>query len=87
MDIKESVEMLDFAIAALNDAAVAKEDGISALEVVKLAIQNAPAAVRAAMGADQIPAELGDLDKEELKIIADKAIELSKAVMAFFSKA
>lgn len=87
MDIKETVEILDFAIDVLNDAAVAREDGLSTLEVVKVAISNAPAAIRAAIGAGEVVAELGDLDDEELKIIADKGVELSKAVMAFFAKA
>lgn len=84
-EIKESLEVLDFAIAALHDAAEAKEGGLSAFEIVKLAISNAPAAVKAAMGADQIVVEMKDLDSEEAKLVADKGIELAKAVMAFFA--
>lgn len=85
--IQETVDVLDFVTAALKDVAEAKEGGLSGLEVIKLAIANAPAAVKAAAGADQIPAEMKDLDKAELQVLAQKGLDLSKAVMALFSKA
>lgn len=86
-DIKETIEVIDFLIGIMEDVADAKADGsVSTFEVIQLAIANAPAAVRAAVGAEELGAELQDLDKEELKVIADKAIELSKAVMKLFGK-
>ena len=87
MGIKETLELMDFAIGALADAAEAKEGGLSAYEIVKLAIANAPAAVTAGLGSELILEEMKDLDKEEAKALADKGLELSKAVMAFFAKA
>lgn len=86
-DIKETVEILDFAIAVLKDAATAREDGLSTIEFIKIAISNAPAGIRAAIGAGDVVEEMKDLDSAELKVLADKGVELSKAVMAFFAKA
>lgn len=82
MDIKETTEMMDFATETINDAATKKEnDGkIDLMEALQVAGENAPAAVKAVMGADKIDDELKDLDPEEIKTIAGKGLELTRAV-------
>jgi hypothetical protein len=89
MGINETLEVLDFSIQVLKDLKAAKQDdgSISVVEIVSMALANASAAVKAAMGADEIVAEMGDLKAEEVKMIAEKGIELAKAAMALLSKA
>lgn len=86
--IQETVEVLDFVTGLLTDAAAAANDGdgLTTMEVIKVGITNAPAAVKAAMGAGEVVAEVKDLDRAELEVIADKSLALSKAVMSLFSK-
>lgn len=86
-DIKETLEILDFAIGVLNDANAAKENGISVFEAAQIAIGNAPAAYRAYLDGEISIEEIKDLDKDEAKVLLNKSMELSRAVMAFFSKA
>lgn len=85
MQITNTVEVLDFSTQVLNDLAAAKSDDgkISVVEVVQASLKNAPAAVKAAMGADEIALELKDLSPDELKTIAEKSIEVAKAAMRF----
>jgi hypothetical protein len=86
--IQETSEVLDFVTGLLADAAKAANDGdgLTTMEVIKLGITNAPAAVKAAVGASDVVAEVKDLDRAELEAIAEKALALSKAVMALFTK-
>lgn len=87
MGIKEALEIFDAAIAICNDVAEAKADGeLSTMELLKVAIGNAPASVRAVMGAESVVAEMKDLDKDEAKLLASKGMELSQAVMRLFGK-
>jgi hypothetical protein len=86
MGINESVEAYDAAIGIVNDIADKKEDDgkIDKMEMLQVAVYNAPASVRAVMGAEGIPAEWQDLDKEETKILLDKSLELLKAFGRLF---
>ena len=84
--IQETVEVLDFAIGLVNDAAKAKSDGdgLTTFDFIKIGITNAPAAVKAAMGAGDIVVEVKDIDRAELEVISEKSLALSKAVMSLF---
>lgn len=85
--IQETVEVLDFVTGLVSDTAKAKndDDGLTKLEVIRIGITNAPAAVKAAIGSDELLAEVKDLDRAELEVIAEKSLALTKAVMALFS--
>jgi hypothetical protein len=83
--IKETTEIFDAAIGICKDALEAKPGGISKMEALKIAIGNAPASVRAAMGSGLVVQELTDIDSAEGKILANKAIELANLVMKLFS--
>lgn len=85
--IQESSEVLDGAAKIFNDVAAAKEnDGeISVFEMMKLAIADSPAAVKAAMGAGKIPAELGDLDPAEVEALLPKAVACANAGLRLFA--
>ena len=85
MDIKETLEIMDFLMGVVEDAADAKEGGFDVMDVIKISIGNAPAAVKAAMGADQVVNEMKDLDKEEVKLLADKGVALAKALMKLYA--
>jgi hypothetical protein len=88
MDVQNTTELLDFTITVLKDVNAAKADGkISLMEIIQLAIKDASPAIKAAVGADQVPAELKDLSPDEVKLLAEKGVELAKVVMAFFGKA
>lgn len=87
MGIKEVMEIYDAAISICNDVAEAKADGeVSYVEMFKVAVGNAPASVRAVMGAELVMEEMKDLDKAELEMIATKSLELANAVMKLFAK-
>lgn len=82
-DVANTLEVLDFAIGVLKDLAKAKEDGeITVVEVVSISLGNASAGIRAALGVNVIGSELKDLDASEIKLIAEKSIEVGKAAMA-----
>lgn len=85
-DVANTIEVLDFAIGVLNALAKAKEDDgeVSVVEVVSLSLANASSGIKAALGAQLIPAEMKDLDASEIKLLAEKSIELGKAAMALF---
>lgn len=84
MDVKNTLEVLEFLKVLLKDLAAAKSDDgkISMVEVVSIALGNASAGIAAAMDADKIGAELSNLDSAEIKKLAEEGIELAKAVMA-----
>lgn len=85
--IQETVEVLDFLAALLEDAGKASNDGdgLTTIEVIKLGISNAPAAVRAAIGAGEVMAECKDLDRAEMEVVTEKCLAMAKAIMALFS--
>lgn len=85
MDIKETNEILDAAIGILKDALEVKPGGVSRLEALRVAISNAPAVVRAAMGSGNVISELSDIDSAEGKVIANKAIEIANLVVKLFA--
>lgn len=87
MGIKESMEVLDFIEGVASDLAAHKADDgeISKAEYVRTAIANGPAAVRAAAGADKIFLEVKDLDAEEAKALAAKAMDVYASVLKLFA--
>ena len=52
------------------------------MEWGRVAIANAPGALTAMKGIDQIDDEVKDLDKEEAKVVAESGLKLGLAVMA-----
>lgn len=86
MDVKNTVEILDAAIAGAKKAKEVMADGqVTWVEGLQTAITMAPEVFRAIGGADQVPAELKNVDKAELELLAGKGIELAKAVAALFA--
>lgn len=85
-DVANTVEVLDFAIGVLKDLEKAKSDDgeISVVEIVSVSLANASAAIKAAYGAGEIKVELGDLKADEIKLLAEKGVEVAKAAMALF---
>lgn len=88
MDVKNTLEVLAFANGMIKDLAAAKADDgkISIVEAVSVSLGNASAGISAVMDADQIGAELSDLDAKEIKLIAEAGIALAKSVMALMKK-
>lgn len=88
MDVKEIKEAMLFLKGALADAVAAKSDDgqISVLEMVKMSLENAPAAVSAFLGLDKAWLEAQDLDKDEAKELAGLAIDIGKLSFQLFSK-
>lgn len=88
MDIKNTLEVMEFANGLVKDLAAAKADDgkISVVEAVSASLANASAGIAAVMDADQIGAELSDLDAAEIKKLAEAGIELAKSVMALMKK-
>lgn len=84
MEIKELVEVLDFAKGLVSDLSVrVKDDGnLSIVEIITLVAGNSAAGFAAAKGLGDIGAELKDLDRAEIEQIAGKAVDLAKAVIA-----
>ena len=81
--ITETTEILDFATAMVEDLANYKADDgkIDGAEWLQAALGNAPAAASAIMGAGEVKAELADLDEAESKVLAEKGVALSLALM------
>ena len=82
--IKETEEALDFSISLIEDLADHRADDgkVDLFEAGQTVASNAPAGIRAIMGADAIDDELKDLDPEEVKALMPKAVQLMRAVMA-----
>lgn len=78
MDTKELNDVIDFALAAVKVFYAAEADGKIDLNDLALLFPLIPSAQAALSGADQIPAELKDLDPTE-------AAELVARVMAGFT--
>lgn len=83
-DIKELVDVLDFAKGLVSDLdARVKDDGsLSIVEIITLVAGNSAAGFAAVKGLGDISAELKDLDRAEIEQIASKSVELAKAVIA-----
>jgi hypothetical protein len=88
MDIKNTLEVMEFANSLMKDLAAAKADDgkISVVEAVSASLGNASAGIAAVMDSDQIGAELSDLDAAEIKKLAEAGIELAKTVMSLMKK-
>lgn len=85
LGIQETTEILDFLEGVLKDVNEAKPGGVSRFELVRIAIGNAPAAIKAGIGAGSSLPELADVDSAEGKILANKAIAIANLVMKLFS--
>ena len=88
MDVKNTLEVLDFAKSVLKGLAAAKADDgkISLAELAEVALDNAPEAVKAAMGASDIKNEIVGIDLDEAKAIAASGAELAQLVLALIKK-
>lgn len=87
--IAETKEVFSSLINILERAAKAKADDgkINVAEAIAMAIQSAPEVVKAVIGADQIKAEMKDLDKAEVEEIAILGVQLANAAMALVAGA
>lgn len=56
------------------------DNRISALEWAQTAMENAPTIMSMINGIGDVDDELKDLDKEELKLVASKSVEMTRAV-------
>ena len=81
--IKETSEVFDFLTKAVSDIDGHKDDDgkISSLEWAQVVMTNAPGALAAVRGIDQIDDEIKDLDEAEAKELAGKGMALAMAVM------
>lgn len=84
MEIKELVDVLDFAKGLVSDIdARIKDDGsLSIVEIITLVAGNSAAGFAAVKGLGDIGPELKDLDRAEIEAIAAKSVDLAKAVIA-----
>lgn len=67
MEIKESLEMIEFVDGVVDDLAAGKS-------MAQVVIENLPAGVSALMGADKIDDELKELSDEEKNELLSKAM-------------
>lgn len=83
LDVHNCEEILDFGIGAIDDLAAKKSDDgkISLIEAGQVLVENTPAAWLAAKDADQVKAEIEDMDHEEAKKLAAKGMLLAQALM------
>lgn len=86
LGLKETKEVYEFLHSALGDLAEHKADDgkVSLAEWGQTAMANAPAAVKAFMGADRVDDELKDLDEAELKEVATMGVSLMNDLMKIF---
>lgn len=86
LGIEETKDVFDFLTDSLLGLAAAKADDgkIDMVEYAKVAMREAPEAFKAMKGADEIMAELGDLDDLEKEELLDKGLELAQAAMKLF---
>ena len=77
--MKETMELLDFAIAATKDVKEAKSDDgkISTIEWFQIIASNAGEAYFALEGIDKIEDEVKAASREDLEMVAKKAMELA----------
>lgn len=88
MDVKETLEVLDAGISVAKKLKEVMADGeMSWVDGVKLAITEAPSLMKAVSGIQAVPSELKDLDRAEIELIAEKGIELVKALSELLPKA
>jgi hypothetical protein len=87
MQIKETMEVLEFAKVALAKAVEAKQnDGkISSSEALQILFQSAPAGVAAFVGSQLVPAELKELDTDEVQQLAGAGLEIAQLLMVLFT--
>jgi hypothetical protein len=87
MDVKNTLEVMDAAILGLSKLKDAMADGeVSVVEGITMSFTMAPALFAAFKDVKDMGAELKDLDQAELKILAEKGVEIAKAVMALVAK-
>ena len=87
LGLEQTRELKDFLLDLIKDIGESlSDDGkISTFEALQLAMENAPGAVVAFKGYDNIDDELKDADPEELKELAGMGMELITAAMAAFA--
>ena len=81
--LKETLEVLAFLEGTLTDLAKSKADDgkIDYMEWAKIAVGNAPEAMKAIRGMDMLDDELKDLDEAEMRILAAGAMQLALSVV------
>lgn len=89
MDVKNTREMIKTLTELVADLAKAKSDDqrISAFEMAGIAVENYREIIDAVQDAHLVVAELKDVDTEEVKVLIEDLIDLSKAVALLFMKA
>jgi hypothetical protein len=86
LTIKETLDMYDYADAVIQKLTEHKgDDGkIDGGEVTSTLASTLPQAVKAIVGSGEVKAEMGDLDEEELLIIATRGAALAQALVSLF---
>lgn len=82
--VKESMEVLDFALSVVEELKghMADDGKLDMMEVGQALMANVPEAVRAVLGADEVPEEVSGASEEEQKLLLEKAGKLAAAVVA-----
>jgi len=83
MDVKNTLEIFDLLINACEKAAAAKaNDGkISAYEALEMVVSSSGDLMNAYKDADQVVAEMKDIDLEEAKQLGAKGLMLKDAIV------
>lgn len=86
-DIKETLEVKTFVVTLMEKLSAAKSDDgkISTAEWLSTAVQSAPSAVKAFMGANLIDEEMKDLDDSEKTELAKAGLEIMQSVLKVFA--
>lgn len=80
--IKETKEILDFAITMVSELAKHNHDGkIDMGEWLMMSMKLAPMGVKAFMGVDQLQSELKELSEEEMKELVVKGVLLAESIL------
>jgi hypothetical protein len=76
--IKETTEALDAVVEIISALGHAKSDDgvIDRMEVLKAFVTTAPSSIRGIAGANEIVLEVKDLSREEIEVIAGKALQI-----------
>lgn len=83
MDVKESLELLEYAEKLVDKLVEHKSDDgkIDMGEWVDAVLSSAPEGAKAFSGVGLVPAELKDLDQEEARLLAVKGSQVAMKVM------